>query len=571
MANNLTENTPVRLSSAVSIRQAQTNKIQNLVECTHIPESAQINETSLPLLNPYTVFKRSKSLSRRVTALVQHRSPPIKEYVQSTTLDNCLVPAFTDEQYVDLEIGQPLIDQWVKEGYSQLHIGAIRIVLTLHRRKGLPVTARIALLNTIYKEYEHAVIGTYLSTLHTGSISLTYYPNFNIPLRDQNLHNCLKVQLQVAGEPMMPNSYMATLHHQIAYRLQDHALDLPIPSHTGDTLFIKAKQVLNWHSRNARVQNRVLHSIDQKIDQVSHHVSQHDLHLQHLDTSLRSMFTYLQSRVARRDIDYHYRRMFFRYLSLGGINDESLRQDTTLGEIHMFTLTALDKLCATQRVFTKMIKEGRKYDKNYKLPDSYHLKCKSTDHCNCRPYRRSRRSVSFKTVYRDLFFNGDMADHENLKDMWCTGRSVWNRGLDNMDYNWFINCLDRTIRVWQCNLELNFEAVVEILVLERDVEVRVVRERDTTCMKCRQASSYNCILIFFIDGVEEGNAILAVTGSPFLPWRVGTILIAPMSVDAGIRQLSRAVDWTYYFIGGGRCLTKAVTLLEKDLLRLKTV
>ncbi|KAK2648285.1 hypothetical protein Ddye_015774 [Dipteronia dyeriana] len=111
MANNLAENAHVRLSSTVSIRQTQTNKIQNLVEYTHISKSAHINETSLPLLNPYTVFKRSKSLSRRVTALAQHRSLPIKEYVQSTALDNCLIPASTAEQYVDLEIGQPLIEQ----------------------------------------------------------------------------------------------------------------------------------------------------------------------------------------------------------------------------------------------------------------------------------------------------------------------------------------------------------------------------------------------------------------------------------------------------------------------------
>ncbi|KAK2665063.1 hypothetical protein Ddye_003637 [Dipteronia dyeriana] len=41
---------------------------------------------------------------------------------------------------------------------------------------------------------------------------------------------------------MMSNSYMATLYHQIAYRLQDHAIDLPIPDHTGDTIFIKAER-----------------------------------------------------------------------------------------------------------------------------------------------------------------------------------------------------------------------------------------------------------------------------------------------------------------------------------------
>ncbi|KAK2639412.1 hypothetical protein Ddye_027207 [Dipteronia dyeriana] len=68
----------------------------------------------------------------------------------------------------------------------------------------------------------------------------------------------------------------------------------------------QAEQVLNWHTRNATVQNRVLHSIDQKIDQVSHHVSQHDHHLQHLDSSLRNMYTDLQSRVARLNVDLHH-------------------------------------------------------------------------------------------------------------------------------------------------------------------------------------------------------------------------------------------------------------------------
>ncbi|KAK3225263.1 hypothetical protein Dsin_005125 [Dipteronia sinensis] len=83
---------------------------------------------------------------------------------------------------------------------------------------------------------------TCLSTLHTGSISLTYYPNFNILLRDNNLHNCLKIQLQLMCITMPPDSYMATLHHQIAYRLQDHALDLPISGHFGDTILIKAER-----------------------------------------------------------------------------------------------------------------------------------------------------------------------------------------------------------------------------------------------------------------------------------------------------------------------------------------
>ncbi|KAK2659658.1 hypothetical protein Ddye_006191 [Dipteronia dyeriana] len=188
------------------------------------------------------IFKRNKSLARKINSLIQHRSPPVKKYIQSTALDNCLVLATSAERFVDLQIYQQMIDQWIREGYSHLHIGAVRIILTLHGKKGLPVTARIALLNIIYKQYEHAIIGTCLSTLYACNISITYYPNFNIPPRDHNLHNCLKVQLQILGAPMLPNSYMATIHHHIAYLFQDHAIDLSIPGHTGDKIFISTER-----------------------------------------------------------------------------------------------------------------------------------------------------------------------------------------------------------------------------------------------------------------------------------------------------------------------------------------
>ncbi|KAK2659473.1 hypothetical protein Ddye_006006 [Dipteronia dyeriana] len=86
---------PVKLSSSAflppSVRKTQSNKIQNLVEYIHIPESTQIDETYLPLINPYKIFKRNKSLARKINLFIQYRSPPIKEYTQSMELDNCLV------------------------------------------------------------------------------------------------------------------------------------------------------------------------------------------------------------------------------------------------------------------------------------------------------------------------------------------------------------------------------------------------------------------------------------------------------------------------------------------------
>ncbi|KAH9697764.1 hypothetical protein KPL71_023747 [Citrus sinensis] len=126
-------------------------------------------------------------------------------------------------------------------GYTHLHLGGIRLILTLHGRKGLPVTARIAMLDTRFKQYQDAVIGTVLTTLHAGNVLLTFYPNFNLSLQDPNLPITLKVQVQIQGAEQISSAKIATLHHQLVYRLQNHALDLPTPEHHSDTLMVLAE------------------------------------------------------------------------------------------------------------------------------------------------------------------------------------------------------------------------------------------------------------------------------------------------------------------------------------------
>ncbi|KAL5843495.1 hypothetical protein ACOSQ4_009453 [Xanthoceras sorbifolium] len=160
-----------------------------------------------PLVAP-TMFLRDKSFKRSIQRLISTPRPPVKEYVQSTGLDNCLIPASTAEQYVDLALDHQMIAQWVKEGYSHLHLGAVRIILTLHGRKGLPFTARLALLNSIYCKYDQAVIGTSITTLHADSICLTFYPNFNIPLADPNICKFLKIKVQISGISMVPGYHL---------------------------------------------------------------------------------------------------------------------------------------------------------------------------------------------------------------------------------------------------------------------------------------------------------------------------------------------------------------------------
>jgi len=60
-------------------------------------------------------------------------------------------------------------------------------------------------------------------------VVVTFYPNFNMALDDPQLHNFLKVQLQITGVDQVLDTYQATLHYQMAYRVQNHAFDLVLP------------------------------------------------------------------------------------------------------------------------------------------------------------------------------------------------------------------------------------------------------------------------------------------------------------------------------------------------------
>ncbi|KAH9671219.1 hypothetical protein KPL70_017277 [Citrus sinensis] len=152
---------------------------------------------------------------------------------------------------MSLEIPSELLSNWKREGYTHLHLGGIRLILTLHGRKGLPVTARLAMLDTRFKQYQDAVIGIVLTTLHAGSVLLTFYPNFNLSLQDPNLPTTLKVQVQIQGAEQNSSAKIATLHHQLV-RLQNHVLDLPTPEHHSDTLMISNYE--QFHNNTAPIQ-----------------------------------------------------------------------------------------------------------------------------------------------------------------------------------------------------------------------------------------------------------------------------------------------------------------------------
>ncbi|RDX69502.1 hypothetical protein CR513_51373, partial [Mucuna pruriens] len=228
------------LSLPKNISKTLSPKIENLVEYSYVPEDAQISKTSTPLLSPYNIFRRQRSTLRSITQLISTRRPHVKEYVQSSKMECCSLAATSEEQYVTIEIPQELIRHWQLEGYTHLHYGAIRLILSLHGRRDLPVSTRVSLLDSSYLHYENNVIEIVLTTLHAGSVILTIFPNYNVSLRDPTISHRLKVQVQITGADQVAEALSVTLHHQFIYRLQDHAINLSLSTSNDGALFVMA-------------------------------------------------------------------------------------------------------------------------------------------------------------------------------------------------------------------------------------------------------------------------------------------------------------------------------------------
>ncbi|KAJ6855345.1 hypothetical protein NC651_040109 [Populus alba x Populus x berolinensis] len=181
----LTSSSSFHLLLSPSIRQSTSTKLDYLYE------------VNLPLVNPYHAFvKKSPSVIRNIKTLIKQPSRVAKEYVQASSFDHHKIPATSREQFVTLEIPTEFTGQWISQGYMHIHFGAIRLALSYHGRKGLPIAVRLALLDTRYLEYQHACIGSLETTLNCGTV----------------------VQLQITSADQVQDTYQATLHYQMAYR-----------------------------------------------------------------------------------------------------------------------------------------------------------------------------------------------------------------------------------------------------------------------------------------------------------------------------------------------------------------
>lgn len=70
---------------------------------------------------------------------------------------------------------------------------------------------------------------------------VTMFPNFCMPINDPQLSSFLKFQVQISGAIPSVQTYMATLHYQLIYRVQNHAMDVALPNQTSDSIFINVE------------------------------------------------------------------------------------------------------------------------------------------------------------------------------------------------------------------------------------------------------------------------------------------------------------------------------------------
>lgn len=79
------------------------NKLDHLFKIITIPKGQKINETDLPIIDPYHVFsKKPVSIIRSIITLIRQFVCTVKEYVQASRFDQHSIPSTSREQFVNL-------------------------------------------------------------------------------------------------------------------------------------------------------------------------------------------------------------------------------------------------------------------------------------------------------------------------------------------------------------------------------------------------------------------------------------------------------------------------------------
>ncbi|KAK4384503.1 polyprotein [Sesamum angolense] len=286
----------LHVASTLSLPKITSSSVDNLVQYSTIPESAIVENTVPPVISPYNLYRKRGSLPQGIRALIASKKRMNqKEQVHSSKMDHCSLPASTKEQYVTLSIPPDYISGWKTE-------------------------ARIALLDTRFLEYEHAVISTVLTTLNAGSIVSDYESDEDDDLSYCNdsdddydeldpderqafrkPQSCMMLQYDTDFPPMERYVDSAQKYSCKPY-VQNNVVD------TEGKLkpLTQAEEVLNRQTTNARAQNRSLTTLDTKMDRVLARVQRTESKVEGMENQLQKIYDNLVQKIQQLDRDLRF-------------------------------------------------------------------------------------------------------------------------------------------------------------------------------------------------------------------------------------------------------------------------
>lgn len=90
-------------NSELSLRKTNSSRLDYLYEISVEPKT--VNPTSLPLVDPYSAFdKQSFSPFRTIKSLIKFQPKGVREYIQSSRVDQYPILANKKEQFITLYI-----------------------------------------------------------------------------------------------------------------------------------------------------------------------------------------------------------------------------------------------------------------------------------------------------------------------------------------------------------------------------------------------------------------------------------------------------------------------------------
>ncbi|KAH9698054.1 hypothetical protein KPL71_023860 [Citrus sinensis] len=280
-----TLSTPVTLSSTLSLPKScsshTTNKIENLVEYSYIPESAQISESSYPPLSPYHLYKRPSSFTRSIRTLISTRRPHPKEYIPTIIQILRQIPRHELIKLMPLE--------WISN-YEQFHTNTAPIQLQDDKmaqqlRKICPLQGLI-LKATLFIQPNTMAISYGMSPAQVcvtpfvpaGMIGkkTTTILLFLLPPLEPHIDS----HRNVVSKPFIPSPITSTGH-----------LEPPKPF----------ESVLNWQTQNARAQNDTLLQLNSKVEKINFQTDQIETKVDSIVAQMQQIHQNLQSRIGQLD------------------------------------------------------------------------------------------------------------------------------------------------------------------------------------------------------------------------------------------------------------------------------